>query len=305
MWRYLCLALLLVQAGCTTYSVRAPMGDRSAAPARTPETHQVRRGDTLYSIGFMYGLSVKELAQWNQLRSPYTIYRGQELRLRPTRTQRAAAAPQVAAPRASQPKRRPGPPVRAASTERPAPVVGSLPKLPGGALKPPAEARNVARAANATSPPAAPAKTTEKAGKKAATKATKLPARAEFNQQVVWTWPVKGRVVRGYDAKSTGKKGIDIGGQSGTRVRAAASGKVVYAGSGLSGYGRLIIIKHNNDFLSAYAHNRKLIAREGQWVKKGEIIAQMGSSGTDRPQLHFEIREHGRPVNPLRFLPKR
>ena len=93
--------------------------------------------------------------------------------------------------------------------------------------------------------------------------------------------------------------------EAGQPIVSAAAGKVVYAGSGLSGYGRLIIIKHNNDFLSAYAHNRKLIAREGQWVNKGEVIAQMGSSGTDRTQLHFEIRKHGRPVDPLRYLPSR
>jgi lipoprotein NlpD len=112
-------------------------------------------------------------------------------------------------------------------------------------------------------------------------------------------------VIRGYDSKSTGKKGVGIAGKTGEPVRAAAAGKVVYSGSGLSGYGRLIIIKHNKNFLSAYAHNRKLVAREGQWVEKGAVIAQMGSSGTDRTQLHFEIRKKGRPVDPLRYLPKR
>lgn len=125
------------------------------------------------------------------------------------------------------------------------------------------------------------------------------------SKHVIWSWPVKGRLISGYDKKSTGKKGINIAGKPGDPVRSAAAGKVVYSGSGLSGYGRLIIIKHNKDFLSAYAHNRKLIAREGQWVEKGEIIARMGRSGTDRTQLHFEIRKKGRPVNPLRYLPKR
>ena len=126
-----------------------------------------------------------------------------------------------------------------------------------------------------------------------------------FSSRVIWSWPVKGKLIQGFNPNSAGKKGVKIAARAGTSVRAAAAGKVVYAGSGLSGYGRLIIIKHNKDFLSAYAHNRKLVAREGQWVKKGEVIAQMGSSGTDRTQLHFEIRKLGRPVDPLRYLPKR
>ena len=99
------------------------------------------------------------------------------------------------------------------------------------------------------------------------------------------------------------KKVLISGEKAGQPVKAAADGKIVYSGSGLGGYGRLIIIKHNKDFLSAYAHNRKLIAKEGQWVRQGEVIAQMGSSGTDRTRLHFEIRKRGQPVDPLRYLP--
>jgi lipoprotein NlpD len=120
-----------------------------------------------------------------------------------------------------------------------------------------------------------------------------------------WAWPAAGPLLRAYDGSSEGRKGISIGGSSGQPVLAAASGKVVYSGSGLGGYGRLIIIKHNKEFLSAYAHNRKLIANEGQWVEKGQEIALMGNSGTDRVQLHFEIRKLGKPVDPLQYLPKR
>jgi len=326
----LALALALVLAGCTTYSVQAPIGDRSDGPRRTPNVHQVRRGDTLYSISFLYGLSVEELAAWNGLRPPYTIYRGQHLRLKPGRLP-VAPAPQAAQARASQPKPRPGsqarvqPPAAASApvmrpaTPRsgPAPLVGSVPKVAGGAkLKPPPGGDTAGRAvaaaplaaasapavvpvpASAVEPVTAPAQAVPEA-------AAAQPDRSDSDQPVFWSWPVDGRLIRGYDADSTGKKGIDIAGDSGDTVRAAAAGKVVYAGSGLSGYGRLIIIKHNKDFLSAYAHNRKLIAREGQWVNKGEVIAQMGSSGTDRTQLHFEIRKQGRPVDPLRYLPKR
>ena len=107
-----------------------------------------------------------------------------------------------------------------------------------------------------------------------------------------------------FDAASSGRKGVSIGGKSGEPVRAAAAGKVVYSGSGLGGYGRLIIIKHNKDFLSAYAHNRMLIASEGQWVEQDQVIAEMGNSGTDRVQLYFEVRRQGRPVDPLQYLPR-
>lgn len=319
MLRCACLAVLLLVSGCTTYSVRAPIGDRTQSPVRTPDTHQVRRGDTLYSIAFLYGVSVEELADWNQLRAPFTIYRGQELRLRPAAMKPPAAVRQAALPPASQPKPRSGTPARpqsrsaaapvlrpAAPARGPAPVVGSVPKIAAPSLP------KSAPAASATAPgagqaprPTAPVAAAPKALPREVQQAVAVPARAESNQQVFWSWPAEGRLLRRYDPDRAAKKGIDIGGSGGDAVRAAAAGKVVYAGSGLSGYGRLIIIKHNNDFLSAYAHNRKLIATEGQWVNKGEVIAQMGSSGTDRTQLHFEIRKHGRPVDPLRYLPSR
>lgn len=125
------------------------------------------------------------------------------------------------------------------------------------------------------------------------------------SDRLTWSWPASGPVLRSFDAGSEGRKGINIGGNSGQPVHAAADGKIVYSGSGLGGYGRLIIIKHNKEFLSAYAHNRKLIASEGEWVRKGQEIALMGNSGTDRVQLHFEIRKHGKPVDPLQYLPPR
>lgn len=311
--------MLLLLSGCTTYSVRAPIGDRTQSPLRTPDTHQVRRGDTLYSTAFLYGVSVEELADWNELRPPYTIYRGQELRLRPAAAQPPAPVVGAGMPRASQPKPRTGTPSRPQSRSatapvmRPAapaggtaPVVGSVPKIAAPSVpKSAPAARATAPRAAGQSRPAAPPAAAPAASPGAARQAVAVPARAESNQQVFWSWPAEGRLIRGYDPDSARKKGIDISGTGGDAVRAAAAGKVVYAGSGLSGYGRLIIIKHNNDFLSAYAHNRKLIAKEGQWVNKGEVIAQMGSSGTDRTQLHFEIRKHGRPVDPLRYLPSR
>lgn len=247
-------------AACSGGPVPAPIGDRTHAPARIPAQHRVQTGDTLYSIAFQYGRSVEELARWNGIRKPYTIYKGQIIRLvPPPRARRKAAAPP--------------------------PVAASRPKTnPAARRGDPATAEKSSHQKKKPSPAA---------DKK------KPPAR------IRWAWPASGPLLRHFDADGSGRKGIDIGGKPGSPVRAAADGKVVYAGSGLGGYGRLIIIKHNKDFLSAYAHNRKLIAKEGQWVKKGELIARMGNSASDRTRLHFEIRKRGRPVDPLRYLPRR
>ena len=121
----------------------------------------------------------------------------------------------------------------------------------------------------------------------------------------IWQWPTRGKVTRGFSRNESGKKGISISGKTGQKIVASASGKVVYSGNGLLRYGKLIIIKHNDTYLSAYAHNRRLLVREGQSVKQGQHIAEMGRSGTDRTMLHFEIRKNGKPINPLYFLSKR
>jgi lipoprotein NlpD len=118
-----------------------------------------------------------------------------------------------------------------------------------------------------------------------------------------WQWPTRGRLLRGYKPDEPGKKGIYIGGHSKQPVKAAASGQVVYVGSGLVGYGRLIIIRHNEKYLSTYGHNSELLVGEGDYVKSGDVIAKMGSSGTDRTGLYFEIRKDGKPVDPLAYLP--
>jgi len=259
-WRVWLLLCCLLPA-CSSGPVRAPVGDRSRQPARVPAIHTVGQGDTLYSVAFLYGKTVEELAAWNGIRKPYTIYRGQKIRLTM-------------------------PPGKALPVRKPAPA---RPRMRASQPKPAIPAHARASQPKVAAPPSRPAVSTRVA--------SKVPPR--------WAWPASGKLIRRFDARSTGKKGINIAGKPGNPVRAAAAGKVVYAGSGLSGYGRLIIIKHNKDFLSAYAHNRKLIAREGQWVKKGELIARMGSSATDRTELHFEIRKKGRPVDPLRYLPKR
>lgn len=122
------------------------------------------------------------------------------------------------------------------------------------------------------------------------------------NSTLNWVWPTSASHVTGYDPES-GVTGLQIAGSSGQKINSAASGEVVYAGEGLRGYGRLLIIKHNEEYLSAYAHNKRLLVREGEWVESGQTVAEMGSSGTDKVKLHFEIRRNGDPVDPGRYLP--
>lgn len=141
-------------------------------------------------------------------------------------------------------------------------------------------------------------KSTKKAKKKSSNK-------GYVKGRIRWQWPTKGLIINKFSKKSATKKGVDIAGRLGQAVKASAPGKIVYSGSGLRGYGRLIIVQHNERFLSAYAHNRKLLVKEGQQVKQGQRIAEMGKSGTDRVKLHFEIRSDGNPIDPLRYLPKR
>ncbi len=130
------------------------------------------------------------------------------------------------------------------------------------------------------------------------------PARALPRKTRGWVWPTNGRVIAGFSPRA-GRKGIDISGKYGQAIRSAAAGRVVYAGTGLRGYGQLIIVKHDETFLSAYAHNRKLLVKEGNEVIRGEQIAEMGRSGSNRVKLHFQIRRRGTPVDPKRYLPRR
>jgi lipoprotein NlpD len=129
--------------------------------------------------------------------------------------------------------------------------------------------------------------------------------RAKGGGDPVWTWPARGSVIGVFSASEPGRKGLDIAGERGQPIHAAAAGKVVYSGGGLIGYGNLIIVKHNDSYLSAYAHSARLLVKEGEWVQAGQRIAEMGQTGTDRVMLHFEIRRQGKPVDPLRYLPPR
>lgn len=241
-------------AACSSTVVRTP-SSRAGPPAvsqpKYGATTVVQRGDNLYRIAVDNGITPLDLALWNGVQPPYTIYPGQRLRLYP---QDGRSAP---------------PPVRPAASS----------------TRPPAT-RPAATAAASPRPAAAPVPPPEADG-------------------LDWRWPADGQVVGTYAAGNATRQGIDIAGKEGQPVRAAADGVVVYSGAGLVGYGELVIVKHSEAWLSAYGHNRKRLVNEGQNVRAGQQIAEMGHSGAARDMLHFEIRYNGKPVDPQLYLPKK
>lgn len=229
----------------------------------------MRRGDTLYAIAWRYGLDFKTLARWNGIAAPYTIFPDQRITLTEPR---------------SIPRTTTSAPVAQTSSHEPPQRESEKPK-PAAPVAPPVEQ---------SSPPAvvetAPPKPTPETSRGATTPQTGK-----------WKWPADGKVVRGFS--QTGGKGLDIAGEDGQAVVAAASGEVVYSGTGLIGYGELIIIKHDAQYLSAYGHNRVRLVAEGDRVTAGQKIAEMGKADGQQALLHFEVRDNGKPVDPARFLP--
>lgn len=264
-----------LNAGTARPRPSSPPPKPAAAPGGT---YRVQRGDTLYSIAFRHGVDFRELAEWNGIAPPYTIYPGRELKLGPARA--LAAKPPTTPSVASKPVAAQSP---AATAPKPDPVV---PPRTGATTAPPPVASTTPPPNAATPPPSEPP----------------LPA---ASGDIAWRWPADGQVVGTYVAGDPMKQGIDIAGKAGAPVRAAADGTVVYSGNGLIGYGELIIVKHNASFLSAYGHNQKRLVQEGDKVKAGQTIAEMGSSGANRDELHFEIRKNGKPSNPADYLPRR
>ncbi len=248
-----------------TAAVRQPPGFENAGKAGY---YTIKPGDTLIRIALETGQSHKDLARWNALEDPNKIEVGQVLRVVPPIATEAVA---VAKPVAS-----------SAVTSVP---LGAAASAPAKAASEPAAASSAPVTAT-TTPAPAPA-----------------PVVAGSDDDLGWIWPGNGTVIAGFDEVKN--KGLDIGGTAGDPVLAAAEGRVVYAGSGLRGYGNLIILKHNNVYLTAYAHNRTLLVKEDQTVKKGQKIAEMGSSDADRVKLHFEVRRQGKPVDPSKYLPAR
>lgn len=269
----LSLALLAsLLSGCASRGV-APVSNRdypaprvSKAPQRL-DYYRVGPGDTLYAIAWRYRLDYHNLAHWNHIRGPaYRIYPGQRLRLKPP-------------PRHARPTHRPRHPATPLTRTTPESAVKAASPSPiRGAPKVQAETQAKAR--------------------------VKVTREAKGRLKLHWRWPTRGRVVQTFSASDPARKGIRIRGVRGQPVVAAEAGRVVYSGSGLVGYGNLIIIKHNDKYLTAYGYNQRLLVHEGEQVARGQRIAEMGLALNGRePVLHFEIRRGGRPINPLPLLP--
>ena len=297
------LVAVVLLAGCGSTRNRAPVEDRAGLPRTTapapaappavaapgaatdsavkalpgaenagkPGYYTVKPGDTLIRIGLDNGQNWRDLARWNSLDNVNLIEVGQVLRVVPPGVEPGVAAARPVAP-AGRIETRPLDP-------RAAPTAASA-------------ASTASASASAASAPAAPAPAPSAA-----------PAAPQGDEDVPWQWPAAGPVATGFDEARN--KGLAITGKVGDPVLAAADGRVVYAGSGLRGYGNLVIVKHNNTYLTAYAHNQTLLVKEDQAVRRGQKIAEMGSTDADRVQLHFEIRRQGKPVDPAKLLPPR
>jgi len=289
----ICALIATAVTGCGHYTSRAPVGRDPSALAAKParDVYVIRRGDTLYSIAFRFGLDYRDLGRWNGIRPPYVIHPGARIALKPRRAPRILR-PAPAAPTAT--SRRP------AASGVTAPSKATTKASTKISTKTSPKVRAKARAV-----PANPRRQTAPGTlKKLKAPRASVPRPTALSKgKVAWQWPVDGKIIRSFS--QSGNRGLDIGGPAGTPIRAAASGRIVYTGSGLIGYGELIIIKHSERFLTAYAHNKNVLVSEGQAVERGVPIAEMGNSGTNRVKLHFEIRKDGNPVDPMRYLPKR
>lgn len=306
---YWTLGALLLLAGCASPTHRAPVEERTAssrspasspapgatnaapaapaaavdpAPAKTlpgaenagkPGYYTVKAGDTLIRLGLENGQNWRDIARWSGLENPNVIEVGQVLRVLPPTADANGVVVRPVAP-----------------TGR----VDGRPLDGKPAAAPPPASAGAASGASATAP--AVASTTP-------TPAPVPGAPRDPDEDLVWAWPAAGPVATPFDDNKS--KGLGITGKAGDPVLAAADGRVVYAGSGLRGYGNLVIVKHNATFLTAYAHNQALLVKEDQVVRRGQRIAEMGSSDAERVQLHFEIRRMGKPVDPARLLPAR
>lgn len=288
------LIAVLLLAACASRTPRAPVVERTATPRTAPSRvaqkplarppvqptqpaaapqaapgegyYLVKRGDTLYSIALENGADYRELAQWNGLDDPARIQVGQALRVRPPEGRAIMVGKPTMIGR-----------IESRPLDTPSSLPPETPKLQAKPAVP--EAQASAAAAPATATPAA----TATAG------------------NVDFIWPVKGKVIAGFAEPRS--KGIDIDGKPGEPVVAAAPGRVTYIGSGIPGLGKLVVIKHDNGFITVYAHNRSIVVKEQQTVTRGQKIAELGSTDSDRPKLHFQIRKGAAAVDPLRYLP--
>lgn len=281
------LSFVMLLSACAPMAP-APVEQRDTRPVQrsavVPTVYSVRSGDTLYSIAFRYRLDWRELASWNRIDPPYLIRPGQTLRLMPPpRTVSRVPEPE--------PQPRPQPEIEPAPPPQTAP---SRPEQTAPVPEPPERAPDPGR----SEPRQVPQTVVADPGSSVASGQTRRVSGIE------WRWPTSGSVSRPFDPAAT-RRGIGIAGREGQPVVAAADGEVVYSGTALIGYGELIIIKHSDTLLSAYAHNRVRLVAEGARVRGGQPIAEMGISDRNERLLHFEIRRNGQPVNPVDFLPRR
>lgn len=285
MIRILLVFAILALQGCGSSS-HVPVEDlgqagRKSAPVsaqgQATSTYTVVKGDTLFSIALRYDLDYRKLALANGIQPPYIIRPNDIIYLRESDSVSRKLAPSVTTY-----------PVRN-------PIVEQAPKKAGVGS---------GIGVKEKTPPSALTTGNDRGVAKVAQPALPVPP-VTASTVVGWLWPVEGKVIRQFSPQDALSKGIDIGGSEGAPVKAARQGEVVYAGSGLKGYGNLVIIRHDDVHISAYAHNRAILVREGQQVRQGETIAELGMTGVQSPKLHFEIRENGKPVDPLRLLPAR
>lgn len=308
----LSFALALLSA-CTTTPNQAPVVDRTQPPPVKPATpsesaqvtrderglYTVKKGDTLIRIALEYGQNYRDLVTWNNLSNPNDIKVDQVLRVLPPESTAATGnGVQTGAIVMPPPDKTPPPPPVIKKTE----PKGEKKPYSDSALAELQRPENGKGEGNGTTKPAsvpAPAP----APSPAVVAAPPVVAPGADDEKLSWMWPSEGKVVATFDEGKN--KGVDIAGKAGQQVVAAGAGKVMYAGSGIRGYGNLVIVKHSNSLLSAYAHNRTIVVKEGQSVTKGQMIAEMGDSDADSVKLHFEIRQQGKPVDPSKFLPNR
>lgn len=280
----LLMLLLVFSSACRRHNP-APVRDanqskvRSSMPLSKQNKYQpkyvvVKKGDTLYSIGFSQNIDYKTLARINGIGAPYSIYPGQKLRLKANKSSinnSVKTAPLIT------PK-----PYKATTNSKPASKSTQKVVVKNSSTKKPLAKKPIIKKPIYKKPP--------------------IQQAPSSNSR--WLWPVKGKVISTFSQTDVARKGIDVSVKVGTSVYASNNGTVVYSGDGLRGYGELIIVKHSNNLLSAYAHNTSRLVKEGANVKQGQVIAKSGKGTDGKPLLHFEIRKNGQPVNPLKYLPK-